>query len=337
MKTVKVAILGFGGIGKLHNNSYRALEREGYKIKLCAVCEKNVESVMAQTKINLGNDVEPLADDVRIYSDVEELLSNEDFDLADICLPTVLHKQMTIKMLEAGKHVLCEKPMALRSEDCVEMVEAARRSGRRLMIAQCLRFDPNYNYFKKCYEDNTFGQLKYVTAHRLCDYPRWSPTFADLEKTGGCILDTHIHDIDVLRYILGDPQRISATAYNKMPFCQVVNSRLDYSDFSAHVECCWDESRAVPFEAGFRAIFENATLVCDSSKVLVYENGMEPYTAAIDHENYITGEIREIADLILDEKRENTVNSPESSWESVRLIEMLKLSAEQGGAVLEVK
>ena len=99
MKKIRVALIGFGGIARIHNNAYRSLEREGYPIELVAVCEKNVESVRQAVKINLGNDTEPLADSVRVYSDADELLKNEEFDLADICLPTFLHKDMSVKFL----------------------------------------------------------------------------------------------------------------------------------------------------------------------------------------------------------------------------------------------
>jgi len=331
MKKIRVALIGFGGIARIHNNAYRSLEREGYPIKLVAVCEKNVESVRQAVKINLGNDTEPLADSVRVYSDADELLKNEEFDLADICLPTFLHKDMSVKFLSAGKHVLCEKPMALNSSDCAEMVRMAREKGLRLMIGQCLRFSHCYLYLKKCFEEKNFGALKYVTMHRLSEYPRWSPAFADLERTGGCILDTHIHDIDVARFIFGEPRSASAVAYNKMPFCQVVNSRLDYEGFPVIAECCWDESRDKPFEVGFRAIFEDATLVSDCATVKVYENGKEPYVVELTPTDYIRDEILEVCRLVSDPEADDGHNPPESAYMSVRLIEKLKESASLGG------
>ena len=336
MEKIRVALIGFGGIARIHNNAYRRLEREGYPVRLVAVCEKNVESVRRSVTINLGNDTEPLADSVRVYGDVDELLANEEFDLADICLPTFLHKDMSIKFLNAGKHVICEKPMALTSADCAEMVKAAEMAKKRLMIGQCLRFENRYLYLKKCFEEKTFGELKYMTMHRLCDYPRWSPAFADLEKTGGCILDTHIHDVDVARYIFGEPVSASALAYNKMPYCQVVNSRLDYADFSVIVDCCWDESREIPFDAGYRAIFENATVVLGGDGVKIFENGKAPYVLDIPGNDYIRDEIAAICHLISNPDVKDTHNPPESAYESVKLIEKLKESAARGGETIRL-
>ena len=332
MQRIRVALIGFGGIARIHNNAYNQLAREGYPVELVAVCEKNVESVRQAVKINLGTDNEPLAEGVRVYGDVDELLQNEDFELADVCLPTFLHKEISVKLLEAGKHVICEKPMALSSSDCAEMVESAKKLNRRLMIGQCLRFDHCYLYLKKCMDEKLFGEVKYVTMHRLSEYPRWSPAFADLERTGGCILDTHIPAIDVARMIFGEPRSVSALAYNKMPFCQVVNSRLYYDGFSVIADCCWDESREKPCEAGFRAIFENATVVSDGENVKIFENGKEPYAANLTPTDRIKDEIAHICNLIANPEAEDSHNPPESAYMSVKLIERLKESASLGGA-----
>ena len=336
MSKMRIAIIGFGGIARIHYNAYRQLEREGVDLKVVAVCEKNVESVRKSVVMNLGAESEALEESVQVYGDVDELLNNEEFDIADVCLPTFLHKDMSVKLLLAGKHVLCEKPMALSSGDAEEMLCAADKSGKRLMIGQCLRFDPLYRYLKKCFEEKTFGELKYVTMHRLSEYPRWSPAFSDLGKTGGCTLDTHIHDIDVARYIFGEPLSISATEYIKLPFCQTVNSRLDYEGFTVLAECCWDESRLVPFESGYRAIFENATLVCDGEKVLVFENGREPYEAEIGAADYMVEELRSFVSLAADPDEKNIHSPPRDAYLSVRLVEKIKESASLGGALLKV-
>lgn len=336
MEKIKVALIGFGGIARIHYNAYKALERESSPLAVVAVCEKNVDSVRKNVTINLGASTEALDDSVHIYGDVDELISHEDFDVADVCLPSFLHKEMTVKLLLAGKHVLCEKPMALCSEDCEEMLAAASKSGKRLMIGQCVRFDPFYLYLKSCVDSGTFGELKYMTMHRLSEYPRWSPAFSDLTKTGGCAIDTHIHDIDVARYILGDPLSVSATEFIKLPYCQVVHSRLDYNNCTVLAECCWDESRDTPFESGYRAIFENATVVCNGNNVKVYENGKEPYQPEIEMTNAIVEEIRAFSALVQDPTVENKQNDPKDSCLSIKLVEKIKESARLGGATVKL-
>ncbi len=84
-----------------------------------------------------------------------------------MCLPTALHKEFTLKALAAGKHVMCEKPMALDYADCVEMAEAADRAGKQLMIGQCLRFDPCYIYLKELVDSKKYGKARRVFMSRL--------------------------------------------------------------------------------------------------------------------------------------------------------------------------
>ena len=205
MKKLRVALLGFGGIARSHYAAYLALEKEGFPISLVAICDRDAAQFSSSIAFNLGNEQTTLRADIHTYTDIDELLANEDFDAADICLPTFLHKDITVKLLAAGKHVLCEKPMSLSSGECEEMLAAAKAAERCLMIGQCLRFDDSYRYLKQCIESGIYGKLRMLSMHRYSTFPRWgnSKWFETLEKSGGCIIDTHIHDIDMARFLLG--------------------------------------------------------------------------------------------------------------------------------------
>ena len=98
MKTVKVAIVGFGGIARAHYTSYRNLSEGGMPVRVVAVFDKNAEQFNRNAVINLGGVNVMLSDDVHTYTDVDELLRNEDFDMADICLPSFLHKEYAIML-----------------------------------------------------------------------------------------------------------------------------------------------------------------------------------------------------------------------------------------------
>jgi len=172
MNEIKVAIIGYGGIARLHSAAYIRLREEGYAIRLVAVCDKSIERIRKATDINLGADSSSLPEDVRLYTDIDRLLSDNDISLVDICLPSFLHKDVTVKCLRAKKNVLCEKPMALSSEDALEMVNTAREEGRTLAIGQCCRFDPVYIYLKECIKDGRFGALRSLTMHRHSVYPQ---------------------------------------------------------------------------------------------------------------------------------------------------------------------
>ena len=330
MKKIKVAIIGYGGIARLHYAAYRHLLDSGYPVEVVAVCEKNKESVFKSVSINLGGEAVALDENTHIYSDVDDLLLNEEFDMADICLPTFLHKEFSVKLLAAGKHVLIEKPMALSSADCLEMIETSRKAEKLLMVGQCLRFNQVYRFLKTCIEDKRLGALRYLELYRLCDYPSWGADFKSAERTGGCILDTHIHDIDIARYLLGEPNEISCLEYRDIPRCQLADSRLYYDNAVVRAEVAWDETRKIPFSAGYHARFDQGDVICEGDNVEVFEKGKERYQIRLEGKNMIEEEIRAFCDAIF-VGRYCPDNTPESSMNSVLLIEALKNSADKRG------
>lgn len=338
MKEVRAAIIGFGGIARSHLRGYQILAGENEAVKLVAVCDINPNQFTALVNINNATDAGGLSSDVHTYTSVDELIANEDFDMADICLPSYLHKEYAIKLMEAGKHVLSEKPMALSSADCDEMLAAAKRTGRKLMIGQCLRFASSYLFLKKCIDENTFGKVMHMFMHRLSAQPRWGfeRWFEDTEKSGGCILDMHVHDVDMARFLLGEPEAVSTVALDGDVRWQVENTRLLYKDALVVINGSWGEAATVKFSSGFRVRFENASVVADQSgKVTVYPNEGEIYSPELPRTNYMAEEIRAFAKSVLDDSYVNVNNPPESARETVRLVEKLRESAAQNGALVK--
>ncbi len=329
MKEIRVAIVGFGGIARVHYAAYEQLRQEGLAVQVVAICEKEPSRIFQSVEINLGSSNVTVREDIRIYSDIEQLLE-EDFDIADLCLPTFLHKSISIKLLEAGKHVLCEKPMALSSEECAKMLEAAEVSRKRLMIGQCLRFDTLYQYLKRCIDEKTFGELRYLKLERHCDFPTWATDFNSMERTGGCILDTHIHDIDMARFLLGEPCAVSCVQFVR-PKCQIVNSRLYYRNAVVIADTAWDEARQIPFASGFRARFESGSVDCDGEKITVKPMGEQAFCPQLPSKDRMVEELRLFIELVIDADLKNGMNAPESAMQSVCLVEQLKESAARQG------
>lgn len=326
MKKIKVAIIGFGGIARVHNNSYRSLMDEGFPVELCAVCDKDVSRITAKLDFNLGNDNAPLPDGIHIYSDIDELIREEDFDVADICLPTFLHKDMTVKLLSAGKHVICEKPMALTSADCEEMIRASKAYRKRLMIAQVLRFDGAYRFLKDAVNSGRYGRLDNIYMDRHSVYPSWGASFKDNSVTGGATLDTHIHDVDVARFIFGEPDRMFASEFCEPPNYQVVTTTLGFGSTTAIINCSWDSAYTKAFTFGFRARFEDASMVCEDGAITVTRCGCQPEQIKLEPTDGVTEEIRHFIGTVISGE-ENKLNPPESSLMSVRLIEKIRESA----------
>ena len=329
MKEVRVALIGYGGIGHAHAKGYEILAEENAPIRLVAALDVNPKCFSGTVAINTGTGAAGLPSGAHAYTSLDALLANEEFDMVDICLPTYLHREYAVRFLKMGKHVLSEKPMALSSADCDEMLATAKESGCRLMIGQCLRFNAIYEYLKACC-DGRYGKLRRLMMHRLSLMPDWGfeNWFADAARSGGCLLDMHIHDVDMARYLLGEPKACSCYSINAGVLDdQVQHSHLFYDGCDVLIDGSWDEVKGVPFSSGFRARFERAEVVADRGTVTVYEEGKPPFTAELPAVNHMAAEIAFLADLILNPDAVNTKNPPESAAATVRLIERLRESA----------
>ena len=152
--------------------------------------------------------------DVSVHSDLGELLATRSVDALSITLPTFLHPDTTVKALEAGVHVLCEKPMALDVADCDRMVAAARGAGRVLQIGHCIRFWPEYVVTRQLIQGGLFGRTIAASFRRYTAMPAWSPDswFADEKRSGGQPLDLHIHDTDYVHHVFGLPASVTSVA-----------------------------------------------------------------------------------------------------------------------------
>ena len=335
MKEVRVALIGYGGIGHAHANGYAILEKQEAPVRLVAALDINPKKFSDAVEINTGTGAAGLPSGARAYTSLDTLLANEEFDMVDICLPTYLHKEYAIRFLKMGKHVLSEKPMALSYADCCEMLAAAKESGCRLMIGQCLRFNAIYEYLKACCDDGRYGKLRRLMMRRLSLMPDWGfeNWFADASRSGGCLLDMHIHDVDMARYLLGEPKACSCFSMNAGVLDdQVQHSHLFYDGADVLIDGSWDEVKGSPFTSGYRARFERAEVVVEQygATVTVYEEGKAPFTPEITPVNHMAAEIAFLADLILNPDAVNTKNPPESAAATVRLIERLRESARRG-------
>jgi predicted dehydrogenase len=151
------------------------------------------------------------------YHNFSDLAADPDIDAVILGLPNYLHAPVTVQMLEAGKHVLCEKPMAPSVAEAEQMLDAARRTGRKLMIAHMWRFDREIRWLRDLVTHDTLGKIFKVKSHAIWLYEGPPPAswFVQPELAGGgALADMGIHSIDTLRYVLGGarPKTVFATA-----------------------------------------------------------------------------------------------------------------------------
>ncbi len=208
---IGIGIIGSGGIAQnAHLPAYQKLQDEGL-VKIVAVSDANPETAKtAAEKFSVPHQ----------YTDYKEMLANPEIDAVSICTPNFLHKQPTIDSLEAGKHVLVEKPIALNGVEGQAMVDAAHRTGKKLMVALNNRFNPVPQAIKRFIKDGKIGEIYYARAHALRrrGVPGWG-VFIDKEKQGGGpLIDIGVHILDLTLWLMDypEPMSVSGTSYTKM-------------------------------------------------------------------------------------------------------------------------
>jgi predicted dehydrogenase len=241
--------------------------------------------------------------------------------------------------MRAGKHVQSEKPMALSYADCKEMLAVADECNKKLMIGQCLHFEAGYEYLKKCVDEGTFGKLRTLSFERLGGLPNWGFElwYQDINKSGGCPFDLHIHDVDMANYLLGLPKTVSSVAQTAQMPLQYVNTRMTYDDGAlVFATASWDEASNTGFRMAYRARFEKASLIYNGGSVKVCrDDGTEPYeaegTRSGERKDRMAEEIRATALAVGDPDFVNTVNDPRCAAGSIYLTEKIIESARKNG------
>jgi predicted dehydrogenase len=203
---------------------------------------------------------------VRKHRSVDELLADPEVDLVDVCNPTLLHPETAIRALEAGKHVLVEKAIALDPADADRMVAAARKAGRLLMVAHVLPFVPEFAYAAEAIRSGRFGKLIGAHFRRVISKPDWSADIGDAAKTGGPAVDLHIHDTHFIGLVAGVPKAVFSTGVMAGASVDYLTTSYLYGPGGPAITC---SSGAIamkgrPFVHGFEIYLEQATLVFES-------------------------------------------------------------------------
>jgi len=204
--TLRAGILGCGEIGRRgHIPGYQAAGAQ-----VVAVCDTNIDrarSVAAELNV-------PHA-----YADYHELISRPDIDVVSVCLPNALHAPATIAALEAGKHVLCEKPIAIHAADAERMIAAARKSGKLLSVNQHMRFDPAAQAMRRAVANGDIGRV-YLTDMRMVraqGIPGFGSWFTNKDLAGaGALFDIGVHMLDLALYITGFPRITAVRGFTSM-------------------------------------------------------------------------------------------------------------------------
>ena len=327
---LKVGIIGAGFMGKLHAACYPHVK----DAQLVRVADIDFDRAQEIAKIH----------NTSATRNPDEIIADPEVDIVDVCVPTYLHAEYVIKAAQAGKHVLCEKPIALNMEDAERMITAAQDANVKFMVAHVVRFWPEYKKLKEIYDSKELGNLISLTMTRLAAFPS-SSWYSDPKKSGGAMLDLHIHDADFLLYLLGKPRGVftQGTVNHVMTIYSYPEVKM------VTAEGGFIPSSKFPFRMAFRAVFEQGTVdfnSLNSPSFLIYRGNKEPESWEFTPPQEIKGnyggnisvawpylfEIQYFVDCVKDGK-EPKIASGTSGKEALQLILAEKKSLDLGEKV----
>jgi len=200
-KKLKIGIIGTGGISQIHMQGYASVPDLCEVVAFCDIIPER--SKAASEKFGPG----------KTYLDYRDLLKDKEIDAVSVTTPNNVHRQPTIDALNAGKHVLCEKPMGMNAAECKKMCAAAKKSGKILQIGLNTRWTGVCRFMKQFIDSGGMGDVYYARAQALRrrGVPGWGVFIDKVQQGGGPLIDIGVHILDVTLYLMGYPKPVSAS------------------------------------------------------------------------------------------------------------------------------
>jgi len=266
-RKVNVAVVGLGFMGITHLKAYQQIE-SARLVTVCDAVRLPVNGVLAGVSGNIsGADAINLGRDLKVCRQLEEVLADPAVELVDLCVPTPLHAPQAIAALQAGKHVICEKPLARNSTLARDIVNAAKSAKGFFMPAMCMRFWPGWAWLKELAEKNTYGKILTARFRRVSAPPGWSrDSYFKGTDSGGALLDLHIHDTDFVQFLFGRPSSVFSSGISRFSGAidHVVTQYKVANVATVYAEGSWLLTQG--FGMSYTVMFERATLDFDSAR-----------------------------------------------------------------------
>jgi predicted dehydrogenase len=311
--------IGYGIIGCRMGQAHMKGVKSCNDAELKAICDIDGENLMKAAK-EFGVTRKDC------YTDYKEMLLRDDIDVLVVASPDQVHPKQTIDAFYAGKHVLCEKPMALTFDECKAMIEASEKTGKKLMIGQICRYTPGFIAAKMLIEKGEIGELFFVESEYAHDYskiPGAGNWRLDPVRLRHPILGGGCHAVDLLRWIAGDPYEVFAYASRKvLKEWPVDDCTIAIMKFPNDVIGKVMTSIGCKRNYTMRSVFygDKGTIIADNQlpTIKVYKNsltgktdvfeGISDHVMGMDYpveiNNHNTAaEIREFTDIILNNKK----------------------------------
>jgi len=260
---IRIGIAGIGFMGMIHFLAYQKLRGA----RVVALCESNRKRLAGDWRDIRGNFGPPGTQmdlsGLRTYAKLDAMLADDQIDLIDVTLPPSLHAEVACQALARGKHVFCEKPMALTAGDCRRMLRAAQQARRQLRVGHVLPFFPEYAWALRTIRRGRYGRLRGGSFRRIVADPLWLKNYWVADQVGGPMLDLHVHDAHFIRLLFGMPTGVvtRGTTHNGLP--KFWHSLFEFDDANCVVEATSGtiDQQGRSFCHGFEIHLERATLL----------------------------------------------------------------------------
>ena len=300
---LRIGIHGLGFMGMMHYLAYQKLSG----VQVMAICEALPERRQGDwtgIKGNFGPQGTKMdLTGVKTYANADELFADPNVDLVDVCLPPNLHAPMAIAALKSGKHVFCEKPIALSLADADAMTVAADANKKLFMVGHVLPFFPAYAFVYEAVRTNKYGKLIGGHFDRVISDPVWLKDFYNMSTIGGPLLDLHIHDAHFIRLLFGMPKQVQSIGRLRGEVPEYFSTLFTFNDPTLVVTstsgCIFQQGR--PFMARSEVHFEKATIVVDGSgTTILTEDGksLPAELPALDEVGIFANELKEFTDSV---------------------------------------
>jgi predicted dehydrogenase len=262
---LKVGLAGVGFMSWIHYLAYQKVRG----VQLAAICSRDAKKRAGDWRGIQGNFGPPGeqidVSKMRAYASIDELLGDPEIDVVDNCLPPHLHAEVSIRALQAGKHVFVEKPMALTAAECNKMVAAAKKAGKQILVGHVLPYFPEYAHARKLIDSGKYGKAIGGSFKRVISDPLWLKDFYDPQRVGGPLIDLHVHDAHFIRLLFGMPTAVFSQGRMRGEVVEYCNTLFQFADPSLVVNATSGviNQQGRPFTHGYEIHLEKATLHFD--------------------------------------------------------------------------
>ena len=281
---IRVGIAGIGFMGMIHYLAYQKIRG----VKVAALCEQDKKRLAGDWRTIKGN-FGPQGEKMDLsgidrYGDLDEMLADPNLDMIDICLPPSWHAKVVIAALKAGKHVFCEKPIAMNPADANRMVQAAKKARKLLSIGQVLAFFPEYEYAYQAIHGGKYGRLLGGHFKRIISDPVWMKDFYDPQRCGGPMLDLHVHDAHFIRLVCGMPKAVQTVGTMRGEVVERFSTQFIYDPpRMVTASCGVIDQQGRPFTHAYEIYLEKATLFFDYAAIAKVGDAVTPLTVLLNN------------------------------------------------------